>query len=99
MPPDTVEIGTLLRRTTERAISYIGSLDRRPVAPPDSTISKLDQFSTALPDPPTPAEEVIEMLDTLGSPATVASNGGRYFGFVIGSSLPAALAANWLAGA
>jgi len=35
----------------------------------------------------------------MASPATVATSGGRYFGFVVGSSLPATLAANWLAGA
>ena len=39
------------------------------------------------------------MLDELGSPATVATTGGRYFGYVIGGVLPAALGANWLAGA
>jgi glutamate/tyrosine decarboxylase-like PLP-dependent enzyme len=39
------------------------------------------------------------LLDEIGSPATVATAGGRFFGFVVGASLPAALAANWLAGA
>ena len=39
------------------------------------------------------------MLDEAGSPATVASAGPRFFGFVIGGSLPVTVAANWLAGA
>ncbi len=39
------------------------------------------------------------MLDEIGSPATVATAGRRFYGFVIGGSLPATLAANWLAGA
>jgi glutamate/tyrosine decarboxylase-like PLP-dependent enzyme len=43
--------------------------------------------------------QVLRELDEIGSPATVASTGGRYFGFVIGGSLPAALGANLLAGA
>ena len=45
------------------------------------------------------ALETIEFLDENGSPGTVASNGSRYYGFVIGGSHPAALAANWIASA
>ncbi|WP_236209911.1 pyridoxal phosphate-dependent decarboxylase family protein, partial [Pseudomonas tohonis] len=43
-----------------------------------------------------PAHQALQLLDELGSPATTASNGGRYFGFVIGATLPAAAAAERL---
>jgi hypothetical protein len=56
------------------------------------------ELDEALPDAPTSPEMVLNMLDEIGSPATVTTSGRRFFGFVIGGSLPAALAANWMAG-
>jgi len=89
----------LLRRTAERAVSYLEGLKDRRVAPTEDDLQGLDLLPHGLPDGPTPADRVIELLDRYGSPATMASNGGRYFGFVIGSSLPVALAADWLTSA
>ena len=89
----------LLRETTERAVKYREGLDQRSVAPLPESVARLVELGGPLPEQSTDAETVIAMLDEIGSPATVATAGGRYFGFVIGSTLPAALAANWLAGA
>jgi glutamate/tyrosine decarboxylase-like PLP-dependent enzyme len=50
-----------------------------------------------LPEEPVPADEVVEELAAAAEPGLVAMGSGRYFGFVIGGALPAALAADWLA--
>ena len=89
----------LLRDSAERSLAYLRGLEDRPVFPPAPSLEALGQFPAALPDGPSPPEAVLDLLDRYGSPATVASNDGRYFGFVVGSTLPAALAANWLAAA
>ena len=67
--------------------------------PDAGTLAGLEAFEQPLPPGPMAASEVLSQLHRLGSPATTALNGGRYFGFVNGGTLPAALAARLLADA
>ncbi|HEU5262829.1 MAG TPA: pyridoxal-dependent decarboxylase [Gemmatimonadales bacterium] len=89
----------LLKATAERASRYRQHLNDRSVAPTPEAIANLRRLDEPLPEQPTDPDTVIALLDEVGSPATMASAGGRFFGFVVGSSLPATVAANWLAGA
>jgi glutamate/tyrosine decarboxylase-like PLP-dependent enzyme len=90
-------VDELLRSTAERAIRYVHQLPERRVAPGAAALAGLDRFDEPLPDRPDDPERVIALLDEAGSPATVASAGPRFFGFVIGGSHPVGVAANWLA--
>src|ERR1700716_516286 len=89
----------LLENTAQRAISYIDGLPDRGVAPAAEAVAKLAILNQPLNDNPTSPEQVINLLDEVCSPATMAMAGPRFFGFVIGGALPVTLAANWLAGA
>ena len=89
----------LLELTAERAIAYLEGLPERPVAPSAAAVAGLSVLDEPLPERPSSPEDVIRQLDEVCSPATMAMAGPRFFGFIIGGSLPVALAANWLAGA
>jgi glutamate/tyrosine decarboxylase-like PLP-dependent enzyme len=89
----------VLDAAKEYAVSYLDELRGRRAFPSAESLKDLEQLSMPLPNSAKKPEEVIEILHSIGSPNTVASNGGRYFGFVFGGSLPVALAANWLVSA
>ncbi len=90
---------SLLLDAANRAARYVAELESRRVLPSPSALEGLSRLEQPLQNQPLDPAEVLRELDEIGSPATVASAGGRYFGFVIGGSLPGALAANILAGA
>ncbi len=87
----------LLDLTAERAIRYLRGLPDRNVAPEPEALAALVRFKEPLPEQSDDPKRVIALLDEAGAPATMATAGPRFFGFVIGGSHPVALAANWLA--
>jgi len=89
----------LLGHAARRAVAYLQSVSTREVAPSEAAVHDLRQFHEPLPDAPADPRELIDLLDRIGSPATVATAGGRYFGFVNGGALPASVAATWMAAA
>jgi glutamate/tyrosine decarboxylase-like PLP-dependent enzyme len=86
----------LLERTAEIAIEFLRSLDERPVRATATREELLAELGGPLPRTGEPARDVIEHLARASEPGLIAMAGPRYFGFVIGGALPAALAADWL---
>ena len=89
----------LLKRAARDAMDYLEAEDSRSVAPSPRAVAALSALRGPLPPGPTSPETVLHLLHEYGSPATVAKSSGRFFGFVNGGCLPAALAASWLVSA
>src|SRR5437879_13296242 len=78
----------VLTVAAERAIKYATAVRERRVAPGPGDLAALEKFHEAFPAVSMDPENVVAMLDDFGSPATVASAGGRCFGLVLGGAVP-----------
>jgi glutamate/tyrosine decarboxylase-like PLP-dependent enzyme len=91
-----LETAALLRHTAELAVAYLESLPDRPVGGDDDAAALRRELVTPLSEDGEDPAQVIKQLAEVGGRGAVAMAGPRYFGYVIGGSLPAALAADWL---
>jgi glutamate/tyrosine decarboxylase-like PLP-dependent enzyme len=99
-PADSTSPARLLQDAASRSIRYLETLNERPVRPDPAAIQALRaELGGPMPAGPSDDAAVLELLDRAASPATMAMAGRRFFGFVIGGSLPVTLAARWLADA
>jgi glutamate/tyrosine decarboxylase-like PLP-dependent enzyme len=87
---------SLFNQARDYAFEYADNSLSRNVFPSRGAIIGLNKFEEELPASTSDPEEVLHQLHKYGSPATVMHTGGRYFGFVIGGTVPVALAAKWL---
>ena len=88
-----------LDRASAHARDWLTSMPDRPV-PPQRTADELNAgLGGPLPEGPTDPAEVVDLLAELVEPGLMAMPSGRFFGWVIGGTLPAALAADWLVSA
>ena len=83
----------VLEDADRRARRYVAGAGERRVYPDGDALAELSAFDEPLPEIGRGPRETLELLDDIGSPGTVVSNGPNYFGFVIGGALPAAAVA------
>lgn len=89
----------LVWKAATYAQTYLDSLGERPVAATPDALASLADFDMPLPAASCDPMDTLSLLNAKGSPATTASAGGRFFGLVVGGTLPAALGARVLAAA
>jgi glutamate/tyrosine decarboxylase-like PLP-dependent enzyme len=88
-----------LARAHEHALHWLSSLEVRDIPPTANAAEIAERLGLDLPEGPTDPAEVVDLLAQACEPGLTAMPSGRFFGFVIGGTHPAALAADWLTGA
>jgi glutamate/tyrosine decarboxylase-like PLP-dependent enzyme len=86
----------LLRRTADHAADFLETLETRPVRPEASADELFATLGGPLPERGSDPQSVVDALVDDAGPGIVGIPSGRYFGFVIGGAVPAAVAADWL---
>jgi glutamate/tyrosine decarboxylase-like PLP-dependent enzyme len=86
-----------LAEAFDHALAYFEGLPGRPIIPPATLPELRAALGGPLPEQPVEDREVVADLAMAADPGVVASGSGRFFGFVVGGTTPAALAADWLA--
>jgi glutamate/tyrosine decarboxylase-like PLP-dependent enzyme len=88
-----------LQEALDQALRYLESLDERPVVVPDGQAQVRAQLDRPLPEEGMEPAALVRELALAAEPGLVATSGPRYFGFVVGGTLPAAMGADWLTSA
>lgn len=87
----------LMKFAYEASTEYAEGLENRSVVPREPQLAALRSLWETLPEESSPPEVALSKLKSTVAAATVATTGGRYFGFVVGGAFPVAVAANWMA--
>ena len=93
---DKQAVSGLLEKAASMGIRYRQRSASRTVAPTDEALAAVERLIEPMPESGTPDTEVLALLDQVGSSAAMTMTGPRFFGFVIGGSLPVTVASNWL---
>ncbi|MEM9599943.1 MAG: pyridoxal-dependent decarboxylase [Pseudomonadota bacterium] len=90
---------TVYEAAYQASLDYMGSVESRSVMPTTQSLQQLKLLHEPLPQAGSDPLTVIQTLEDVGAANTVASTGGRFFGFVVGGALPVSIAANWMSSA